>query len=121
MHRINISENGISIDGTSIRGVTEMNINMTPTSIPEISMTILSSEFDADLMAQLNIIPEVGSIQDAIRCISMFMRLDDEFRRAVILSAKSAIDEMRRKNQADVVNDYALADMIVERIFIGER
>ena len=90
-------------------------------SVPEVTIGILPNELDVEIAAKLDIRPELRDIYDAIKCIRIYMQLDSDFKRAVIASTKSAIDDIRNKNQTDVVDDYALAKAIVERIFIGER
>lgn len=121
LHEISIIDRQLFIDDTKINGIRSIGVGIDAASVPEVTIGILPNELDVEIAAKLDIRPELRDIYDAIKCIRIYMQLDSEFKRAVVASTKSAIDDIRNKNQTDVVDDYALAKAIVERIFIGER
>ena len=121
LHEISIIDRQLFIDDTKINGIRSIGVDIDVASVPEVTIGILPNELDVEISAKLDIRPELRDIYDAIKCIRIYMQLDSEFKRAVVASTKSAIDDIRNKNQTDVVDDYALAKAIVERIFIGER
>lgn len=121
LHEISIIDRQLFIDDTKISGVRSIGVDIDAESVPEVTIGILPNELDVEIAAKLDIRPELRDIYDAIKCIRIYMQLDSDFKRAVVASTKSAIDDIRNKNQTDVVDDYALAKAIVERIFIGER
>lgn len=121
LHEISIIDRQLFIDDTKINGIRSIGVDIDAESVPEVTIGILPNELDVEIAAKLDIKPELTDIYDAIKCIRMYMILDHEFKRAVIASAKSVIDEIRNANRTDVVNDYEMASRIVERIFMGER
>lgn len=121
LHEISIIDRQLFIDDTKINGIRSIGVDIDAVSVPEVTIGILPNELDVEIAAKLDIRPELRDIYDAIKCIRIYMQLDSEFKRAVVASTKSAIDDIRNKNQTDVIDDYALAKAIVERIFIGER
>lgn len=121
LHEISIIDHELYIDGISIKGLRDFELSVSTHAAPELSISMLPSQIEAETLAKLELKPELTDIYDAIKCIRMYMILDHEFKKAVIASAKSVIDEIRNANRTDVVNDYEMASRIVERIFMGER
>lgn len=121
INEIDIIDNEIYINDIGLNHITGIDVNIEPNSLPEVTVSVIPTALNIDLLSKLELKPEISDIYDAIKCIRIYMQLDGELKKAVVASAKSAIDDVRNKNQADVVDDYALAKTIVERIFIGER
>lgn len=111
----------IRVDDTRLRGVRHICIENSVHGIAETEIEISPKELDIDIMTNLCLVPEIKDEYDAVMCLKLYMKMDEEFRKAVVASAKSVLDEVRRKNRTDVINDYELAEAIVERIFFGER
>ena len=125
-HKIEINQdalNGcstIKADGMEIHGVRDITYHNAVDEIPTVSVEIVPQKSHIEAFAELDVNIGIENLQDAIRCIRFSMQLDDDFRKAVIASAKSAIDEVRNTNRTDITNDYDLARRIVDRIFFGE-
>ena len=120
---ISTSDPGITkiyIDGAEIYGVTDISMDAGVDRCASTQLTILPGRCDIGMLSDVGLNVNVTSVQDAAKCIRLAMALDREFFKAIILSAKSAIDEVRNKNQTDVVNDYELAKRIVYRVFWGD-
>jgi len=121
LHEISIIDRKIFIDGSSINGIKNIEVDIGVHSTPTVEIEVVPNRLELEILAKLDIKPELTDIYDAIKCIRIYMILDHEFKKAVIASAKSVIDEIRNANRTDVVNDYEMASRIVERIFMGER
>ena len=110
----------VYLDDEEINGVRSADIYYGVDRLPELILNIIPNEADLNGLCRIGVEIEAESVREAIKCLQFTMKLDDDFRKGVIASTKSVIDEIRDKNQTDVINDYDLASAIVDRIFSGE-
>ena len=110
----------VYLNGEEISGVRSADIHYGVDELPELILNIYPGESNLEGLRRIGVEIEAESVREAIKCLQFTMKLDDDFRHGVIASTKSVIDEIRDKNQTDVINDYDLARAIVDRIFSGE-
>ena len=121
IHRIRINEKDVHIDDKQIRGTTDIYYHRDNVSVPYIDLVLDADSCDIEDLAVVDLHINPESVKDAIKVIQFEMKLDAEFRNAFYASARSAIEDIRRKSSTDLIDDYALAKAVIDRIVFGER
>ena len=115
--KIKIHNNEIMVDDMKISGVRSINLFLSAESIPVADVEIeLDSTADFEGVASTGLRFTADTIKDAIGCIQFAMKLDPEFKRACIASARSAISEYDETE----FNATKLAEAIIDRVFNTE-
>ena len=127
LHNIKISQDKVTgigtkvfIDDREIQGIRVIRYDLGLDETPEVHLEILPERVDIDVLADIGLEVTVDSTRAAISCLRLWMRLNDEYLNAMYASARTAIEEVRSANQADVLNDYDLARAIIDTIFFGD-
>lgn len=106
----------ITIDGVIVSGVRSISFDQTYDTIPSVSLELIPSQLNVDVLAKLEVALDITDVREAINCLLLEMKLNNEFRDAVIASAESAFTE--HDISKDSITEIAAA--VVERIFDGE-
>ena len=114
IREVEVSGEGVFIDGHEIEHVDAIDIHQDTTSFPRVTLTMRRG-VDFKGLANIRLIFEGGSIEEAFRCIGLNMKLDIELREAIAEEVRDALVE-----SGQVKEPYGLADEIIERIFLKE-
>lgn len=120
-HEINIQHKDrwhyeVTIDGEKINGIRGAQISYSAECIPTAEIEITPIKGNIDVLASLQIALDINDVREAINCLLLEMKLDKDFKDAVIASTASALIEH------DISKDSVteIAETVVERIFEGE-
>lgn len=123
-HHIKINESSmfpgrtkVYVEDKQLNGVTELTYHNSVDEVPYIEISVIPEKCDVDVYAAVGLKYVPRDVKEAVRCIQLEMRLDDDFKDAVRASVLSALSEI------DLTKDNLskAADMIIDRIFFGER
>ena len=106
----------ITVDGVIVSGVRSISFDQSYDTIPNVSLELIPSQLNVDVLAKLEVALDITDVREAINCLQLEMKLSNEFRDAVIASAESALTE--HDISKDSITEIAAA--VVERIFEGE-
>lgn len=106
----------ITADGIDIHGVRSATVEYEANCIPTVTLEIVAEKTDIDALAKLEVALDINDIREAIYCLQLEMKLNNDFKKSVHESAKSVLTE---SGITDPIAD-ALADMLIDRIFFGE-
>lgn len=115
-HKIKIDGTKIYADDKEIRGVCSVQYNVSANEVATVNLEAIPEKCSINDLVDLTLSVEVKNLRTAIKCIQLEMRLNKEFRDAVIASTASALIEHDISGES--VTD--IAEAVVERVFEGE-
>lgn len=107
----------VYVEDKQLNGVTELTYHNSVDEIPYIEISVIPEKCDVDIYAAVGLKYVPRDVKEAVRCIQLEMRLDDDFKNAVKASVISALSEIDFKK--DTLSEAA--DLLIDRIFFGER
>lgn len=105
----------VTIDGEELHGVRSADVRYEAACVPTVELELIPTRTDIDALAQLDVALDITDVREAINCLHLEMRLNDEFRKAAIASAASALTEHGISKESAT----EIAEAVVERIFEG--
>ena len=120
-HKIKIdgktTQHGTKIyaDDKEIRGVRSVQYNVSVNEVATVNLEVIPEKCSINDLVDLTLSVEVKNLRTAIKCIQLEMRLNKEFRDAVIASTASALIEHDISEESVT----EIAEAVVERIFEG--
>ena len=123
LHRVKVISNDydkedVYIDDVKIKGVWKISTENTFDCVPSAEIAIYPSLVNLDVLRDVSLKVNVNNLKDAIMCIQLSLKLDDEFRNAM----KAGIDSVLRdyRSREPDFGDKDLSDAIMEVIFDTE-
>lgn len=115
LHHIQIKgdEARVHIDEKEIVGVREIEYHASANEIPIIDISVVPQACDMEVIAETGLTVNIDDVEDALKCIQLEMRLDSEFRKAMIASASSVLVERGE----DLGTARLIGEQILGRIF----
>lgn len=118
-HEIDINQSlagntEVTVDGMILKGIRSIEFEQSYETIPEVTVQLVPSVLNVNILADLNVALDIGDIQEAVNCLQLEMKLNKEFKDAVIASARSALADCK------IENSYEIAKAVVDRIFFGD-
>lgn len=107
----------VFLGGTELHGVRSVDYSVSVSEVPTVGLEIIPERCNVNALASLGLNIDIDSITTAIKCIQFEMQLNSDFKDAVRESVLSALSEI---DFAETTLSKA-ADMIIDRIFFGER
>lgn len=114
-HNIIIDQAAITIDGMELKGVRTISFDQSYDTTPEVTVELVPNRLNVGVLAKLGVEIDIGDIRDAANCLQLEMKLNEEFRDAMIASVSSALVEHDIGEES--VTEIAKA--VVERVFEG--
>lgn len=107
----------VFLGGEELHGVRSIDYSVSVNEVPTVDLEIIPERCNVNALASLGLSIDIDSLTTAIKCIQFEMMLDSDFKDAVRASVLSALSEI------DLTKDNLskAADMIIDRIFFGER
>lgn len=123
-HEINIKHNKddgvtayhVTVDGKELEGVHSATVEYQAAYVPTVTLEVMPSKTDIDALAKLEVALDINDVREAIYCLQLEMKLNNDFKKSVYESAKSVLTE---SGITDPIADN-LVDMLIDRIFFGE-
>lgn len=105
----------ITIDGMELKGVRTIGFDQSYDTTPEVTVELVPNRLNVGVLAKLGVEIDIGDIHDAINCLQLEMKLNEEFRDAMIASVSSALVEhdIHKESVTEI------AEAVVERVFEG--
>lgn len=100
----------IYVDDHKLSGVTGINTYHAVGEVPEVDIELSPLRADISTLAELEMHISIDDIQSAISCIQFNLKLDKDFREAVLYGINNVIN-----NSTDTEGD--IAEQIMNRIF----
>ena len=123
-HDITICQDNITgigthvyLGGTEIHGIRSIAYDLSMNSVAEVTLGIVPERCNVNVLADLGLTVDIDSLTTAIKCIQFEMMLNSDFKDSVRASVLSALSEI---DFTETTLSKA-ADMIIDRIFFGER
>ena len=118
-HKIDINQSlagntEVTVDGMILKGIRSIEFERSYETIPEVTVQLVPSVLNVNILADLNVALDIGDIQEAVNCLQLEMKLNKEFKDAVIASARSALADCK------IENSHEIAKAVVDRIFFGD-
>ena len=105
----------VYVDDKEIRGVRGVDYHVAVDEVSTVTLEVIPEKCNLDVIADLELSVNVDSLHEAVNCLQLGMLLDDDFKKGVIASTRSVLDEA---GMTDPVSSE-LAAQIVERVFSG--
>lgn len=102
----------ITVDGKRLNGVSAVHYDVSVDEVPSVDIEVIPRVVNVDALAALGVSINVEDVEAACRCLQLEMRLNSDFREAVVASVGSVLAEKDSKPE--------IAEAIVERVFLGE-
>lgn len=116
LHKVNIvGSHKIYVDDRRVNGVKRICTTHEAGSLPSVEIEVIPSIVDVETLSDVNLEVSVESLRDAIMCIQLSLKLDDDFRNAI----KAGIDSVLRdyRNAEPDIGLPDESDAIMEVIF----
>ena len=104
----------VSIDDKEIHGVRSVDYHIGSNELSTITLEIVPERCNLTDIGDVELTVDIDSLYTAIKCIQFEMKLNKEFKDAVIASARSALADCKVENSEEI------AKAVVDRIFLGE-
>ena len=106
----------VTADDIELHDVRSATVFYEANCVPTVTLDIAAGKTDIDALAQLEVALDINDVREAIYCLQLEMKLNNDFKKSVHASAKSVLTE---SGITDPIAD-GLADMLIDRIFFGE-
>jgi len=107
----------VFLGGTELHGVRSVDYSVSVGEVPTVDLSIIPERCNINVLADLGLTVDIDSLTTAIKCIQFEMQLNSDFKDSVRASVLSALSEI---DFTETTLSKA-ADMIIDRIFSGER
>ena len=107
----------VFLGGTELHGVRSIDYSVSVNEAPTVDLEIVPERCNVNALANLGLSIDIDSLTTAIKCIQFEMQLNSDFKDAVRASVLSALSEIDFKK--DTLSKAA--DLLIDRIFFGER
>lgn len=104
----------VSIDDKEIHGVRSIDYHIGVDELSTIALEIVPERCNLTDFGDVELTVDIDSLHTAIKCIQFEMKLNEDFRDAVVASARSALADCK------VENSNEAAKAVVDRIFFGD-
>ena len=107
----------VYLGGTELHGVRSVDYSVSVSEVPTVDISIIPVRCNINVLADLGLSVDIDSLTTASKCIQFEMQLNSDFKDTVKASTESALTEIGiPKDELSKA-----ADMIIDRIFFGER
>ena len=105
----------VTVDGMELKGIRAIEFDQSYATAPEVTVELVPNRLNVDVLAKLGVEIDIGDIRDAANCLQLEMKLNEEFRDAVVASVSSALVEHGIGEESVT----EIAEAVVERVFEG--